>query len=67
MAVNLEAELKKQRDNFFEADCLVDTLAGYIENANDAMKKDIGMNGRNKARKLLDEALQHIQEYSDES
>ena len=35
----------------------------YIFEAREAIRKDIGMTGRNKCAKILDDALQHSDEY----
>ena len=60
----MSIEWKKE---FFEADCLVDTLGGLIDLAIDSMQRDIGASGRNRALKILEEAVQRIKEYSKDS
>lgn len=53
------------REKFFEADCLVDTLLGHIDEALTALQSDLRMAGRNKAKAILLDAMEHIREYDD--
>ena len=55
--------VKKLFDRGSEDFDMIIYLNEYIFEAREAIRKDIGMTGRNKCAKILDDALQHSDEY----